>query len=132
MKSGQKTLADSLEMDVDKGHSQGMGKMGKLTRYQQYTRTLRDSINALPPASRAKLDATLKQLDTLQRQIDSADLEMNKWMEAYRYDSLKDNPELRATYLSGEKIKVEALVGLILSAISKGDSLLPIAKPAGK
>lgn len=115
-------------MDVNKGHNLGMAKMGQLTRYQQYTQRLRDSINALPAAARVQLDARLKQLDTLQRQIDSADTEMNKWMEGYQYDSLKDNPELRASYLSGEKIKVEAMVGLILSAIHKADSLLPVKK----
>ena len=129
VKSGQQTLIDSLVMDVNKGHNLGMARMGKLTRYQQSTQQLRDSIAALPAAARTRMDGYLRQLDTLQRQIDSADLSMNKWMEEYSFDTLADNPELKATYLSGEKIKVEAMVGLIQQAISKGDSLLRIVRP---
>jgi hypothetical protein len=129
VKAGQKTLVDSLEMDVDKGHNLGMAKMGKLTRYQQYVKSLRDSISRLPAASRNAMNKYSLQLDTLQRQLDTADLVMNRWMEGYRPDSLKNDPETRAFYLSGEKIKIDTMVGLILQAIKMGDSLLPIAKP---
>ncbi|RYY62873.1 MAG: hypothetical protein EOO05_01080 [Chitinophagaceae bacterium] len=129
VKSSEEKLVDSLEMDVNKGHNTGMAKMGKLTRYQQAASQLRDSIGTLPAAAQLKMMAYGKQLDTLKHQLDSAEMVMNKWMDEYRFDSLKDNPELRAAYLNTEKIKVEGMVGLILDAIHKGDSLLKIVRP---
>ena len=129
VRSGEEKLVDSLEMDVNKGHNLGMAKMGKLTRYQQYTRQLRDSITALAPAAQSTIAGYGRQLDTLQNQLDSAETVMNRWMDEYSFDSLKNNPQLRAAYLNTEKIKIEGMVGLILTTISKGDSLLKIARP---
>ncbi|MET0638196.1 MAG: hypothetical protein ABWZ25_19355 [Chitinophagaceae bacterium] len=130
VKKGQKTLVDSLELDVNKGHIVGMSKMGKLNRYQQYVKGLRDSIDQLAATGQRGLMDFRLRLDSLQRQLDTADLVMNKWMAEYRPDSLKNDPETRAAYLNSEKIKIDTMVGLILLAIRNGDSLLPIAKPA--
>ena len=49
---------------------------------------------------------------------------MNHWMENFKLDSAKDNPELRIKYLQGEKATVTVVRDKILSSIQRADSIL--------
>ena len=128
VQAGPKTLADSLELEIDKAHITGMGKMGQLTRYQQYTSRLRDSISALPNAARAGLTTYKNQLDSLQLSLDYAEKAMDKWMSEFKADSLKENENSHQSYMITEKTKVDKMLEAMLTSIRTADSLLPIGQ----
>lgn len=119
-----KTAADSLLKDVDDDHITGMSKMGRLTRAEQTTRRLLDSIENLPSKAR-KASMPLKiKLDSLQKQLSYAEMAMNKWMQEFNMDSAVNNTEERIQYLASEKIKVSKVKEAILNGLEKADSLL--------
>jgi len=122
--SGPRTLVDSLKKSLDDDHIVGMSKMGKLTRAEQTTRRLLDSIAKLP-ASSEKAAATYKnQLDTLQKELSYAEAAMDKWMMEYREDSLANDEAERIKYLRAEQLKVTKVKEAILSGLQKADSLI--------
>lgn len=119
-----KTQADSLYKDVMNGHDIGMAKMGKLTRAEQTTRRLLDSIEKLPAkAKQAAVPLKIK-LDSLQKDLSYAEFAMNKWMEEFNMDSAVNNVQERISYLSSEKLKVSKVKEAILGSLQKADSIL--------
>ena len=119
-----KTRADSLLNDVMDGHNIGMGKMGRLTRAEQTTRRLLDSVAKLP-ANAYKVAEPLKiKLDSLQKELSYAEFAMNKWMDEFNADSAVDNPKDRINYLEDEKRKITKVKEAILGSLQKADSLL--------
>lgn len=118
------TEAQSLWKEVMDGHDIGMAKMGKLTRAEQASRRLIDSIEKLPAkAKQAAIPLKLK-LDSLQKDLKSAELAMNKWMEEFNMDSATNDMGKRIEYLKSEKLKVSTVKESILSGLQKADSLL--------
>jgi hypothetical protein len=114
------TREDSLFHDVMEGHDEGMAKMGKLMRYQRFTRGAIDSLNRLP---NAKADPGLiDRYSEILQQLVLADDAMNRWMGNFKADTLKDNIPARERYLLSEKLKVEQVRDLILEAERVGDS----------
>ena len=73
-----KTQADSLMKDVEDGHNDGMAKMGRLTRAEQATRRLLDSIEKLPAKARQAAAPLKVKLDSLQKDLSYAESAMNK------------------------------------------------------
>ena len=128
--AGPKSTADSLEVEIEKAHVSGMGKMGKLTRYHQYTESLIDSISKLPSASVEALAKYNAELVTLSGELSYAETAMDKWMYEFNPDSLASDEKAHTAYLKNEQIKAANMVNAINSSIAKGDSLLPIARPA--
>src|SRR5687768_3290691 len=61
--AGSKTRTDSLLNDVMDGHNIGMAKMGRLTRAEQTTRRLLDSIAKLPAKARQAAEPLKIKLD---------------------------------------------------------------------
>jgi hypothetical protein len=119
-----KTQADSLMSDVMDGHNTGMAKMGKLTRAEQTTRRLLDSIAKLPAKARQAAEPLKTKLDSLQKELSYAEFAMNKWMEEFNMDSAVNNVKERINYLGSEKMKVTNVKEAILSGLQKADSLL--------
>lgn len=118
------TEEQSLWKEVMDGHDIGMAKMGKLTRAEQASRRLIDSIEKLPAkAKQAAIPLKLK-LDSLQKDLKNAELAMNKWMEEFNIDSATNDMEKRIEYLKSEKLKVSTVKESILSGLQKADSLL--------
>lgn len=114
------TREDSLFHDVMEGHDKGMAKMGKLMRYQRFTRRAIDSLNQLP---KAVVDAGLiDRYSQMLQQFVQADDAMYQWMGNFKADTLKDNMPARERYLLMEKSKVEQVRNLILDAEQVGDS----------
>ena len=119
-----KTKADSLMNDVMDGHNIGMAKMGKLTRAEQRTRRLLDSIEKLPAKAREAAVPLKVKLDSLQKDLSYAEFAMNKWMEEFNMDSALNNVEERINYLGSEKLKVSKVKEAILGSLQKADSIL--------
>lgn len=119
-----KTQADSLMKDVEDGHNIGMAKMGRLTRAEQATRRLLDSIEKLPAKARQAAAPLKVKLDSLQKDLSYAEFAMNKWMNEFNMDSAINNAEERINYLQSEKLKVSKVKEAILGGLQKADSLL--------
>jgi len=122
--NGPRTQVDSLIESVDEDHIIGMSKMGRLTRAEQTTRRLLDSIAKLPARARQAAEPFTVKLETLQKELSDAESAMDKWMVEYREDSLQNNVEERIEYLSSEKLKVTKVKEAILSGLQKADSLI--------
>ena len=122
---GKKTIVDSLQELVDDAHNLGMAKMGQLTRMQQKTSHLVDSINKLPVKTQKNLVAYKAKLEGLLKELDYADFAMNKWMnEFYSKDTSINALAERVEFLKLENEKVIKVKEAILSGISKADSLI--------
>lgn len=119
-----KTQADSLMSDVMDGHNIGMAKMGKLTRAEQTTRRLLDSIAKLPAKARQAAEPLKTKLDSLQKDLSYAEFAMNKWMEEFNMDSAVNDAKQRIEYLGSEKLKVTKVKEAILNSLEKADSLI--------
>jgi len=121
-----KTQLDSLLDDVMNGHNIGMSKMGKLTRAEQTTKRLLDSIAKLPEKARKAAEPLKVKLDSLKNDLSYAEFAMNRWMDEFNMDSAIDNAKERARYLEEEKLKVTKVKEAILSSLQKADSLLKV------
>jgi hypothetical protein len=121
---GPRTEVDSLYDDVMDGHDVGMAKMGRLTRAEQATRRLLDSIAKLPGKARLAAEPIRVRLDSLQKELRYAEFAMNKWMEEFNVDSAVDNTQERVKYLAEEKLKVTKVKEAILNGLQKADSVL--------
>lgn len=121
-----KTQLDSLLDDVLEGHNIGMAKLGKLTRAEQTTKRLLDSIAKLPGKARQAAEPIKVKLDSLKNDLSYAEFAMNKWMDEFNVDSAIDNEKERIKYLEDEKLKVTKVKEAILSSLHKADSLLKV------
>ena len=121
-----KTQLDSLLDDVMDGHNIGMAKMGKLTRAEQTTKRLLDSIAKLPGKARQAAEPFKVKLDSLQKDLSYAEFAMNRWMDEFNVDSAIDNATERIKYLEEEKLKVTKVKEAILVSLQKADSLLKV------
>jgi hypothetical protein len=119
-----KTAADSLMNDVMDGHNVGMAKMGKLTRAEQTTRRLLDSLAKLPAKARQAAAPLKAKLDSLQKDLSYAEFAMTKWMEEFNMDSAVNDAKQRIDYLGSEKLKVTKVKEAILNSLQKADSLI--------
>lgn len=118
--SGPKTLEDSLYAEVDEAHIVGMSKMGKLRGALAQVQKALDSVSKLPES---KLDENYQQsLIDLQEDLNYANYSMDTWMDEFRKDSAKGNPELRIKYLQSEKDKVTKMRDNILNGLHRADS----------
>jgi len=117
-----KTKEDSLYHDVMQGHDVGMAKVGKLRKNINETQRLLDSLNKIPSKN---INTSYKQsLIDLQTALNTANNEMNTWMDGFKVDSATNNTELRIKYLQEEKEKVTVVKEHILSALQQADSVL--------
>jgi hypothetical protein len=119
-----KTKADSLMEDVMAGHDVGMGKMGKLSTYEQMVQRSLDSIAKLPAKAQQAAAPLKEKLNVALEDLKKAEAGMNDWMDHFNMDSAVNNAEERIRYLAGEKDKVGAVKEKILSSLSYADSLL--------
>lgn len=117
-----KSPQDSLYEIVDKLHIEGMKKTGKLNGALAQVQKTLDSLAKLPAK---KIDKEYRQsLIDLQEDLSYANFSMNKWMVEFRYDTLRDNPDLRIKYLQSEKDKVTKVRDNIINGLQRADSLL--------
>ena len=120
------TPVDSLLNYIDEGHMEGMGKIGRLHNTRKAVQAAIDSIGKLSANVKQSVADYVDNLTATIREIDYADMAMDKWMMEYRDDSAIDNEAARIKYLSGEKDKIEMVKNAIRSSLQKADSLLKI------
>ena len=106
------------------GHDIGMAKMGKLTRAEQASRRMIDSIEKLPAKAKQAAAPLKVKLDSLQKDLKNAELAMNKWMEEFNMDSAANDMKKRIEYLKSEKERVSKVKEAILNGLRKADSLM--------
>jgi hypothetical protein len=83
-----------------------------------------DSISKLPANLKTAAESYKHQLDSLLSRMKYADYAMEKWMEEYKFDSMKDDVQKRIQYLQSENIKIAKVKEAIVSSLQKADSLL--------
>jgi len=119
-----KTRADSLMEKVMAGHDKGMAKMSKLNEAKSKIQHAIDSISKLPTDLQKRSAQYRMQLDSTFNRLTFADYAMNKWMEEFNMDTLKDNKEEQAKYLESEKSKIGKVNEAMVNSLQKADSLL--------
>lgn len=116
-----KTKEDSLVNEVKEGHDIGMARMQKISKYLEQIKLKLDSLSKLPAS---KLDENYQQsLIDLQEDLNYAQYGMNRWMDEFTLDTMKDNKEKRLEYLEAEKKKILEVKESILSSLARADSL---------
>lgn len=119
-----KTKADTLLDEVNDGHNIGMARMGQLTRTQQETSRLLDSINQLPSKLQAAAASYKSGLEKLRQELNYAESAMDSWMSEFKWDSTFASNDSKISYLETEKEKVTKVKEAILGSLQQADSLL--------
>lgn len=125
--SAETVLADSLNKQVDDVHIKGMAKMARLSKMQQRTQQLLDSLGKLPAKARQAATPVKEELEGLLKELNYADFAMDKWMTEFyvdHKDTLKDNLSARIEYLRNQQTVAGKVTDAILGSLQKGDSLL--------
>jgi hypothetical protein len=122
--NSQKAKADSLMTLVMDGHNIGMAKWSRIVEKQKEIQTVLDSIARLPEKERNALEPVKTRMENVQQQLEDANNGMVKWMDDFRMDSARDDPEQRIKYLLGENIKVTKVKDEILGSLQRADSVL--------
>ena len=117
----EKTLNDSLLEQVLAGHDIAMPKMMKMERLQKEAATELDSLKKAGAASHKD---RIAQLESTTKSLEEADKAMHDWMDGFRYDSLKDNPEAREAYLKAQLESVNKMKDLVVSSLADADTVL--------
>jgi len=123
-KSIDEKKADSLDQEVDKLHGSAMGRAMQMKDAQKKLEAALDSISRLPANLLTGAENYKHQLDSLLDRMKYADFAMEKWMEEYKFDSMKDDVQKRIKYLEAENIKIIKVKEAIVSSLQKADSLL--------
>lgn len=125
--SAETVLADSLNKLVDDVHIKGMAKMARLSKMQQRTQQLIDSIGKLPAKAKTAATPLKEKLESLLKELNYADFAMDKWMTEFyvdHKDTLKDKLSARIEYLRDQQTVAGKVTDAILGSLQKGDSLL--------
>ncbi|MFT3677943.1 MAG: hypothetical protein QM781_18770 [Chitinophagaceae bacterium] len=125
--SAETVLADSLNKLVDDVHIKGMAKMARLSKMQQRTQQLLDSLGKLPAKAQKTAAPVKEKLEGLLKELNYADFAMDKWMTEFyvaHKDTLKDKLSARIEYLRDQQTVAGKVTDAILGSLQKGDSLL--------
>lgn len=118
------SLTDSLLEEVIAGHDVAMPKIKKLERLQKTVQDALDSLDKLPASAKAASAKYKASLDEAKKKLNEATLSMEKWMNEFGYDSLKNSVTERVNYLKSELDKVTKMKDAVLESIGKADSLV--------
>ncbi|MBS1621035.1 MAG: hypothetical protein JST10_01130 [Bacteroidetes bacterium] len=119
-----KSRVDSLMDDIMAEHGAGMAKMNRVSSAKNFAVQAIDSIRKLPGKLKKETAEYKNNLDSLLAQLQSAERNMNQWMDEFNMDSLENNPAQRALYLESEKQKATAIKDDLILSLQKSDSLL--------
>ncbi len=111
---------DSLFQAVMNGHDAAMAKMGKLSGLRKQVAEKADSLSRLKVAGQGQVQS----LRGLAERMQSAENNMNTWMETFSIDSAKDDKEKRISYLQAEINTVNKIKEDILGTVAEADSVL--------
>lgn len=123
-KSADEIIADSLDKQIDQLHGSAMGRVMQMKDAQKKVEAALDSISKLSANLQTAAGLYKHQLDSLLSRMKYADFAMEKWMEEYKFDSMKNDVQKRIQYLQSENIKIAKVKQAIVSSLQKADSLL--------
>lgn len=124
--TGAQTAVEKIMQEIDDIHIEGMSKMAALTKFNQQTRKLIDSIAALP--SKAPVSGFKTKLDSLSSDLSRAEADMEEWMTDFynNPDTLAGDETARMQYLEKQKNIAASIRDAIKRNIEKADSILKI------
>ena len=123
-KKGELTQVDSLLKQVDDGHDAGMLRYGKMKGLKNKVDAALDSISKLAGKAREEAAPYEQKLREVGQELNTAIIEMDKWMESYNPDSALNDLQARVRYLTDERSKVGRIKDLILQSVAMADSIL--------
>ena len=115
---------DSIMHEVMEQHDKGMAKMSKISKAKENIQHALDSISKLPTNAQKASAQYRMQLDSAFNMLGFANYAMEKWMNEFNMDTLKENPEEQAKYLESEKEKITKVNEAMINSLQKTDSLL--------
>jgi hypothetical protein len=110
--------------EVLKGHDKAMAKMNKVNEAKNNIQHFIDSISKLPADIQKKSLQYRMQLDSTFNRLSFANYGMEKWMNEFNMDTLKDDKDELVKYLESEKLKISRVNDIMLNSLQKADSLL--------
>ena len=119
-----KSQSDSLLADVLKSHDAAMSKMEKIDGAKNKIQHVIDSISNLSYSLQKSSRVYKMQLDSTFNRLTFANYAMEKWMNEFNMDTLKNNETERVHYLQSEKLKITRVNDVMLSSLKKADSVL--------
>lgn len=124
MKEAPATQADILQKEVIDAHDIAMAKMMKVENYTQQLQNMSDSLNKLFPRQQTPMKMPISDIDSAIKQLNYADVAMNKWMNEFNLDSNRNDEKLRIQYLTSEKEKVTKMKDAVLSSLTYAEAIL--------
>jgi hypothetical protein len=116
--------ADSLLADILKSHDAAMAKMSKIDVEKNKIQHAIDSITLLSYRLQKNSAEYKLQLDSTFNWLTFANYAMEKWMNEFNMDTLKNNEAERANYMQSEKLKITKVNEVMLNSLQKADSVL--------
>jgi hypothetical protein len=116
--------ADSLVADILKSHDAAMAKMSKIDVAKNKIQHVIDSISTLSYSLQKKSAEYKMQLDSNFNRLTFANYAMEKWMNEFNMDTLKNNESERVDYMQAEKLKISKVNEVMLNSLQKADSVV--------
>jgi hypothetical protein len=112
---------DSLMEAVMEAHNVAMAKKGKVTGYLKTADQKIDSVSKIRSGDARQTEAAYRDVRS---KLKVAEDGMNKWMNEFRADSAQNETDVRISYLTEEKRKMEQIRDQTLEALKQADSVL--------
>jgi hypothetical protein len=112
---------DSLMEAVMEAHNEAMPKKGKVTGYLKPADQKIDSVSKIRSSDARQTEAAYRDVRS---KLKVAEDGMNKWMNEFRADSAQNETDVRISYLTEEKRKMEQIRDQTLEALKQADSVL--------
>lgn len=116
--------ADSLLADILKSHDAAMAKMSKIDAAKNKIQHVIDSFSTLSYTLQKNSAEYKRQLDSTFNRLTFANYAMEKWMNEFNMDTLKNNEAEREDYMQSEKLKITKVNEVMLNSLQKADSAL--------
>jgi hypothetical protein len=98
-----------------------MAKKGKVTGYLKTADQKIDSVSKIRSGDARQTEAAYRDVRS---KLKVAEDGMNKWMNEFRADSAQNETDVRISYLTEEKRKMEQIRDQTLEALKQADSVL--------
>jgi hypothetical protein len=118
------TQSDSLLTDILKSHDAAMAKMSKIDGEKNKIQHVTDSLSTLSYNLQKNSAEYKRQLDSTFNRLTFANYAMEKWMNEFNMDTLKNNEAARVDYMQSEKLKITKVNDVMLNSLEKADSVL--------
>lgn len=118
------TPLERLKHEIDDIHIEGMSKMAELTKLEQRTKKILDSLSTLP--DKEPITSMKKGFESLAAELKQAEEGMDNWMNDFysKPDTLDDDESEKKKYLEDQKSVARQIRDAITNGIRKADTLI--------